>query len=169
MRVLYLMGPYIQAAGGRGSMDQQAAQAVEFESMLLGRHLGLLSRRSGGQLDRSAYTLLNRIRIEGSMSIGELSEALGLDASTLNRQTAAVMRAGLAERIADPDGGIARKFRITPEGERRLDEEREANVNALSRVLQDWTAEDVAEFASALKRFNSDIERLDGHPWPRPQ
>ncbi|MCZ9881973.1 MarR family winged helix-turn-helix transcriptional regulator [Arthrobacter sp. B2a2-09] len=150
-------------------MDQQAAQAVEFESMLLGRHLGLLSRRSGGQLDRSAYTLLNRIRIEGSMSIGELSEALGLDASTLNRQTAAMMRVGLAERIADPDGGIARKFRITPEGERLLDEEREANVKALSRVLQDWTGQDVAEFALALKRFNSDIERLDGHPWPRPQ
>ncbi|WAH97416.1 MarR family winged helix-turn-helix transcriptional regulator [Arthrobacter sp. MMS18-M83] len=150
-------------------MDQQAARAVEFESMLLGRHLGLLSRRSGGQLDRSAYTLLNRIRIEGSMSIGELSDALGLDASTLNRQTAAMMRAGLAERIADPDGGIARKFRITPQGERLLDEEREANVKALSRVLQDWTSQDVAEFALALKRFNGDIERLDGHPWPRPQ
>ncbi len=150
-------------------MDQQAAQDVEFESMLLGRHLGLLSRRSGGRLDRSAYTLLNRIRIEGSMSIGELSEAFGLDASTLNRQTAAMMRAGLAERIADPDGGIARKFQITPEGERLLDEEREANVKALSRVLRDWTSGDVAEFASFLKRFNTDIERLDGHPWPRPQ
>lgn len=53
------------------------------------------------------------------MSIGQLSDAFGLDASTLNRQTAAMLRGNLVERIADPDGGIARKFRITAEGERR--------------------------------------------------
>ncbi|MFC9944582.1 MarR family winged helix-turn-helix transcriptional regulator [Streptomyces pratensis] len=144
---------------------------IEFETMLLGRHLQLnapRSRRGGGQLDRSAYTLLSRIRMEGPMSIGQLSDAFGLDASTLNRQTAAMLRAGLVERIQDPDGGIARKFRITDAGELGLDAERAENISGLERVMAAWSPGEVSLFAAYLKRLNSDIENLDGRPWPRP-
>jgi DNA-binding MarR family transcriptional regulator len=132
---------------------------IEFETMLLGRHR---------HLDRSAYLLLNRIHITGPMSIGQLSDAFGLDVSTLNRHTSALLRAGLVERIPDPDGGIARKFRLTDEGERWLREEREKNILGLEKVLAGWTAEDVAAFAAYLRRFNTDIEHLAGRPWPRP-
>ncbi|KPI17680.1 transcriptional regulator, MarR family [Actinobacteria bacterium OK074] len=145
---------------------------VEYEHMLLGRHLHLSranGRRPGGTLERSAYILLSRIRVQGPMSIGELSEAFGLDASTLNRQTAAALRSDLVERIPDPAGGIARKFRITKEGERRLDEEREGNVLSLAEIMAEWTDEEIAVFADCLKRFNADIERLHGSPWPRPE
>ena len=147
--------------------------AVEYEQMLLWRH-GLAYYRGGHRknknalLERSAYVLLSRIRAQGPMSNGELSDAFGLDASTLNRQTAAAMRAGLAERIADPEGGTARKFRITDKGARLLDQERERVVRALDRVMRDWADEDVAAFATHLKRFNSGIEHLTAHPWPRP-
>ncbi|MFD9499185.1 MarR family winged helix-turn-helix transcriptional regulator [Streptomyces sp. NPDC060035] len=144
---------------------------IEFETMLLGRHLQLSAprlRRDSQYLDRSAYTLLSRIRMEGPMSIGQLSEAFGLDASTLNRQTAAMLRAGLVERIPDPDGGIARKFRITDGGERSLDAERAENIRGLEKVMAGWDPEEVAVFAAYLKRLNIDIENLDGRPWPRP-
>ncbi|MBE3011979.1 MarR family transcriptional regulator [Microbispora sp. NEAU-D428] len=132
---------------------------IEFETMLLGRHR---------HLDRSAYLLLSRIHMTGPMSIGQLSDAFGLDVSTLNRHTSALLHAGLVERIPDPDGGIARKFRLTEEGERWLGEEREKNILGLEKVLADWTAEDVAAFAAYLRRFNTDIESLAGRPWPRP-
>lgn len=144
---------------------------VEYEQMLLSRYALLHhrhGRRADGRLERSAYVLLSRVRVQGPMSIGELSDAFGLDASTLNRQTAAAMRAGLVERIPDPEGGLARKFRITEEGERTLDEEREGTVRSLDRVMADWTDEDIAAFAGFLRRFNTDIERLGGRPWPRP-
>ncbi|MGW8379351.1 MarR family transcriptional regulator [Streptomyces sp. ODS28] len=144
---------------------------VEYEQMLLSRH-AYLHQRGGrskdGVLERSAYVLLSRIRVQGPMSIGELSDAFGLDASTLNRQTAAAMRSGLVERIADPDGGMARKFRITDKGAQALDHERDSTVRALDQVLADWSDEDIAAFAGFLRRFNTDIERLDGRPWPRP-
>ncbi|GJF33593.1 transcriptional regulator [Kitasatospora sp. NE20-6] len=145
---------------------------VEYEQMLLSRH-GLLSqgggRRKEGGMERSAYILLSRIRVQGPMSIGELSDAFALDASTLNRQTAAAVRAGLLERIPDPDGGLARKFRITADGERNLDEEREAMVGILDDIMADWPDADIAAFAGYLKRFNSGIERrIGGRPWPRP-
>ncbi|MFH8489202.1 MarR family winged helix-turn-helix transcriptional regulator [Streptomyces longisporoflavus] len=144
---------------------------VEFETMLLGRHSHLFNprtRSSGGRLDRSAYILLSRIQMDGPMSIGQLTEAFGLDASTLNRQTAAMMRSGLVERIPDPDGGMARKFRISAEGARLLDADRSEYVQGLEKVMDSWSAQDVETFAGFLQRFNSDIETLEGHPWPRP-
>ncbi|ELP65379.1 MarR family winged helix-turn-helix transcriptional regulator [Streptomyces turgidiscabies] len=143
---------------------------VEFEMMLLGRYMHLLSptaRGAVGRLDRSAYIVLSRIQVEGPMSIGQLSAAFGLDVSTLNRQTAAMVRAGIVERIPDPEGGIARKFAMTEEGERRLAADRTGNREGLAKVVVDWTAEEVADFAAHLSRLNRDVERLDGRPWPR--
>ncbi|MFB7501363.1 MarR family winged helix-turn-helix transcriptional regulator [Streptomyces sp. NPDC056161] len=144
---------------------------VEYEQMLLSRYTfmnQLGGRRKDSVMERSAYILLSRIRVQGPMSIGELSDAFGLDASTLNRQTAAAMRAGLVDRIPDPGGGMARKFRISEKGARLLDEEREGMVRGLDEVMSDWPAEDIAAFADYLKRFNSSIERIAGRPWPRP-
>jgi DNA-binding MarR family transcriptional regulator len=121
-----------------------------------------------GVLERSAYLLLNRLEMTGPLSIRQLSEALHLDASTLNRQTGALLRDRLVERIADPDGGIARKFRITDAGRQDLNAHRTASVEGLKRVMQDWPADDVTAFAG-YRRFNDGIERLAGHPWPRPE
>nr|WP_067686403.1 MarR family transcriptional regulator [Nocardia jejuensis] len=148
-------------------MDEPV-EAIEFETMLLGRHSLAQRPRGGDYLERSAYILLSRLHMTGPMSIGQLSEALGLDSSTLNRQTAAMMRAGLVERIADPDGGVARKFRVTPTGEHRLDAERTTIVSGLQSIVQDWSVEDATAFAAYLKRFNLDIERRTGREWPRP-
>ncbi|MFI6455773.1 MarR family winged helix-turn-helix transcriptional regulator [Streptosporangium amethystogenes] len=150
---------------------EKPTHSIEYETMLLGRYYHLtLSRaeREGDHLDRSAYVLLSRVQLVGPMSIGQLSEAFDLDPSTLNRQTSAMLRAGLVERIPDPDGGIARKFRISAEGERRLQHQRDEIVRSMDKVLDDWTPEEVATFAACLQRFNTDIERLTGRPWPRP-
>ncbi|MDX3585503.1 MarR family transcriptional regulator [Streptomyces europaeiscabiei] len=150
---------------------EEPTRRVEYENMLLGRYQHLSQskgRRKDSTLERSAYILLSRIRVEGPMSISELSDAFGLDASTLRRQTAATLRAGLVEHILDPEGGVARKFRITEEGERRLDEEREGNVRSLALVLEGWSEDDIAGFADYLERFNTSIERLHGTTWPRP-
>ncbi|MDT2005575.1 MarR family transcriptional regulator [Rhodococcus opacus] len=148
-------------------MDKPTEQ-VEFETMLLGRYtLNPQHLRESGLLDRSAYLLLSRLSVEGPMSIGQLCEAFGLNSSTLNRQTAALLRAGLVERIPDPDGGMARKFRITTKGERRFGTERTTRVDGLADIMKDWTPEDVTAFADHLRRLNRDIERRRGQFWPR--
>ncbi|MEU6674114.1 MarR family transcriptional regulator [Streptomyces sp. NPDC046925] len=142
---------------------------IEFEHMILGRHqFGSDNRRKQeGRLERSTYIILSRIRAQGPMSIGQLSEAFQLDASTLNRQTAGAVKAGLLERIPDPEGGMARKFRLTAEGGQRLDVEREVQISGLDKVFEDWPAEEVEIFARYVQRFNTSIERLSGQPWPR--
>lgn len=151
-------------------MTTENRRRLERELMLLARHSVTSPRgkRGGGLMDRSAYLLLSRIELDGPMSVAELSEAFGLGVSTLNRQTSAMLRAGLVDRVPDPDGGIARKFRITPVGRDRLHKERDVVVNGLGRVLEHWTPEEIDAFTGALERFNSDVERYVGRPWPRP-
>lgn len=119
------------------------------------------------RLDRSGYLLLSRLDAEGAMSIGQLADAFQLDVSTVNRQTGALLRAGLAERIADPGGGLARKLRITPQGTDRMAAERTCRQTDLSRLLESWPSEDVARLEDVLTRFNREVERQDGRAWPR--
>ncbi|MCT9089932.1 MarR family transcriptional regulator [Streptomyces sp. ASQP_92] len=136
--------------------------------MLLSRHQVLARReRDPERLDRSAYLLLSRIDTQGPMSIGQLADAFGLDTSTVNRQTAALLRCGLAERVTDPDGGMARKLRITAEGGRRLAADREVNRSCLAQVVADWSPEEVRQLEDALARLNRSAEAVEGRHWPR--
>lgn len=154
---------------GRPDTDRDIADLVR-ELMLVNRHfvLGVAdSYRDGDRLDRSAFILLSRLEAEGPMSIGQLAEAFGLDTSTVNRQTAAMLRIDVAERIPDPEGGLARKLRITEEGRKRLRSERDWSVSGLRQVLRDWEPAAVAQLLTSVTRFNQSIEELSGKPWPR--
>ena len=119
-------------------------------------------------LDRSAYILLMRLEDQGAMSIGELADAFRLDPSTVNRQTAALVRRSLARRVPDPEGGLARKFQITGEGARRLREDREYYREGARRIVEDWTPAEIERFEADLLRFNRSVEELEQRPWPRP-
>lgn len=140
------------------------------ELQILVRHIGSAQRSLdvAHRLDRSAAALLSQIELEGPMSIGELGESLGLDASTLNRQTAAAVRAGIAERIIDPDGGAAKKFVVTDLGRQRLEQERVAMRQLLAELTHGWSDEQVAQFASTARELNERYELRDGHHWARP-
>ncbi|MGW4496841.1 MarR family winged helix-turn-helix transcriptional regulator [Streptomyces sp. NPDC004376] len=145
--------------------DEQATAAQQDPP--LAEHVAEPARDGGG--DRSAYLLLSRIDTQGPMSIGQLTDAFGLDTSTVNRRTTALLRAGLAERVPDPEGGIARKPRITDEGERRLTADRETSRSFLRQVVADWSEDEVRELENVLLRFNRSAEALEERLWPRPE
>ena len=78
-------------------MPEKEIIRLEHELMTLSRHPGMGAFADGratsyGRLERSAYLLMSRIEQDGPMSIGQLSEAFRLDTSTVNRQTAAMLR-----------------------------------------------------------------------------
>ncbi|MGP3918564.1 hypothetical protein [Nonomuraea sp. 10N515B] len=72
---------------------------------------------------------------------------------------AVLLRGGLAERIPDPEGGMARKLRITEEGLRRVAAERDFRLGGLATVLKDWSRQELTSFAEGLAHFNASIEQ----------
>lgn len=130
---------------------------IEYEQMMLSRYTIAQQRKSGG-LDRSVYLLMSRIDEQGPMSIAELSHALRLDSSTLQRQVTVAINDGYLERIVDPEGNAARKIALTTIGAEKLMDARAISINALEHILGDWNPEDVQQFATYLNRFNNAIE-----------
>lgn len=159
-------------AAGSG-VPHPAADAhteLTYEQMLLTRSAlqGTPARNREWVLDRSAAVLIARLEASGPLSVGELAEAFGLDVSTVHRQLAAALRAGLVERIQDPDGGAARKHQPTAEGSRRFHAEMSARAESFRSVTAGWTDEEVETFVVLMRRFNQGVEALRGQPWPRP-
>lgn len=151
-------------------MTTDPIAAIEFETLAFSRHVATAIGRTRNDepvLDASAYTLLSLIAAGGPASIGSLSDITGLDASTLNRQTAALVRDGHVERVSDPAGGIARVFRLTFAGKMALEMEQSQSRSALARTLNGWTGSERDELARVLRRLNESIERGYAKPWPR--
>lgn len=156
-------------------MSTDPIAALEYESIIFARHRNQYTGQAGtnagalaGVLDSSGYNLLTLLQLRGPSTIGELSAITGLDVSTLNRQTKALLTKELVERIPDPDGGIARKFRPTDLGKELLNEERTSSQEKYAELLSDWPEEDLRTFVELLKKLNKAVETRVGKHWPRP-
>lgn len=151
-------------------MDYGSHARLAYEQMLASRHAlqNLPAHEREWELDRSATVLLSRLESQQPMSVGELAEAFGLDVSTVHRQIAAAMKAGLIERIPDPAGGHARKHRPTEEGLNRLHSELEYRAHTLSRATEDWREGELETLVALLNKYNQSMEKLRGQHWPRP-
>lgn len=150
-------------------MESESYAGMVYEHLLLTRY-ALQDAAPFGRtaaLDRSATVLLARLEAQGPMSVGGLADAFGLDISTVHRQVAAAIKAGLIERIQDHKGGAARQHRPTEEGSRRLEEELLARQGALREATSDWSEQDLQSYVQLTRRLNQGIEQLRERPWPR--
>ncbi|MFD4761175.1 MarR family winged helix-turn-helix transcriptional regulator [Streptomyces sp. NPDC058439] len=142
---------------------------VERELTLLSRHF-FTSRgpRIGQSLERSAYVLLTRLEMSEPLTLKELAHTFQVDVSTINRQVSAMLKNGLVERIPDPDGGIARKFRPTELGRERLAADRAISLEGTARLIDatGWEPETTQRFLTLLTQFNEGIAQLEELSWP---
>ncbi|CAL9460325.1 hypothetical protein SUDANB171_02612 [Streptomyces sp. enrichment culture] len=151
------------------AQSRERFEGLQRELLLLSRYeLSSRQRDGGAALERSAHLLLTRLDAQGPMTIAELAQAFALDTSTINRQTAALLREGLARRVPDPEGGMARRLQMTEEGARRLADREQRSREGLAKVLAEWDPEDVRVLEESLTRFNQSIEARTGRCWPRP-
>lgn len=150
-------------------MTSDALSDLVREQMLFTRMAaqGLSPVSHTESVDRSAAILLARLAADGPLTVAELSEAFGLDVSTVHRQLAAAVSAGLIEKFRDPAGGVARKHRPTEEGRQRLQALLDARRASFARVTEGWALDDVERFTALMRRFNEAVEELRGQPWPR--
>jgi DNA-binding MarR family transcriptional regulator len=113
----------------------------------------------------SALMLLFPLRHLGPMRVTDLAELKGTDPSTISRQAAQLVKAGLARREADPADGRASRLAVTDAGLAACGQLHEARHALLSEALSGWPAERVTAFADLFEEFNSSVEaRLRSDP-----
>lgn len=106
----------------------------------------------------SALLLLFPLLHLGPLRVTDLAELKQADPSTVSRQAAQLVKAGLARREADPVDGRASRLAVTPAGELACDRLRKARHELLSEMLSDWPADRLATFADLFHEFNSAVE-----------
>lgn len=106
-------------------------------------------------MDRAAYLLLNRLDNEGPMGVKALAASMGIDSSTVTRQVAPLVEAGLVKRTSHPEDGRAVVLQLSPRGANRLAEVRTSRRQLMAELTQDWTAGEREEFCALLTRFNT--------------
>ena len=87
----------------------------------------------------------------------DLAAECALDPSTVSRAVAALVRAGLVVRTADPDDGRASVLTATETGRRALDEVLTCHDHRVADALRDWTPEEIQTFTGLLRRFTGDL------------
>ncbi len=140
-----------------------AAAELSTQVVRLVRQVGALKAQLGARarhgIEWSSYVVLLHLVTRGAMRANALAEVLCSDPSTVSRQTAALVEAGLVERRPDPDDRRAVQLAATDRGAALYETVRAERQALMSDVLRDWDVEDVSALATLLDRFSTDLER----------
>ncbi|MEV6487447.1 MarR family transcriptional regulator [Actinoplanes sp. NPDC051633] len=142
----------------QGAAGRLAGELVRF-TRLGARAKGMLNVGDLGA-EFSALMLLFPLRHMGPMRVTDLAEVKQADPSTVSRQAAQLVKAGLARREADPADGRASRLAVTEAGLAACARMADARHALLSRALADWPPERVEQFAALFADFNSSVEAL---------
>jgi DNA-binding MarR family transcriptional regulator len=150
--------------------DADPLGILETEMALLQRALERLARRSDihRDLDRASYLLARVLDATGPISVKDLASRLGVDATTVTRQVAAMERSGLLYRRSDPNDGRVNLIELSAKGRRTMTAVQRARRERVQHLFTGWPRRDQREFGQLLGRFNdavADIE-LTGPPDP---
>ena len=143
--------------------QQVAAVADTFVALVrsFGRARARMLAAAEHDVEWSAHILLKVLKNEGPMRAGALAECTHSDPSTVSRQVAALVGNGLLERRADPVDGRASLLVLTPKADEVLAEHDEIRLDFFARTLQNWTPDELEQFAARLARFTSDYENAN--------
>ena len=112
-------------------------------------------------LNRALWDVLASLRREGApyrLSPTELYRALMRTSGAMTNRLAALQRAGLVERVADPSDGRSILVALTPRGKRLVDKVAPAYLENERRLLSALSAEDQAALAAMLKSLLLELE-----------
>ncbi|MER7397985.1 MarR family transcriptional regulator [Streptomyces sp. NPDC000151] len=111
-------------------------------------------------MDRAAYLLLNRLDQEGAMGVKALAAGMGIDSSTVTRQVAPLVDAGLVTRASHPEDGRAVVLQLSERGRARLEEVRASRRELMALVTEEWSEEERNAFTTLLTRFNVSLSTV---------
>lgn len=119
-----------------------------------------MASRGQDAVEWAAYGLLFQLANDGPKRSSALAESACVDPSTVSRQVGQLVTAGLVERQADPEDGRATLLAATPSGHDVYAAKLERRRELFSRLVQDWSAQDVKKFTDLLRRLNDSVADL---------
>ena len=125
-------------AGARAVTNEAAAAFVEGRS----------------ELRPAAFHVARWLHSFGPARSTEIGHRLGMDKATVSRLVAELVRAGLAEKRADPDDARSLAVALTRAGEKRLAHALEAKGAELVHRLALFEDSQLAALAALLHRLN---------------
>jgi DNA-binding MarR family transcriptional regulator len=146
-------------AGSGAAPDARVLDAMQHQVAVFARRAEQTRLGGVGQarnsMDRAAYLLLNRLDQRGPMGVKALAHGMGIDSSTVTRQVAPLVEAGLVTRTTHPEDGRAVVLELSPHGIARLGQVRASRRELMAVLTDDWSAEDRETFCMLLTRFNT--------------
>jgi DNA-binding MarR family transcriptional regulator len=141
--------------------DDEAVRALEHEMGVLVRRLRRLiaerARLVHPDLAPVGYSMLIALE-DGPRRASDLVDLFSIDKGAVSRQVQSLLELGLIERNPDLEDRRAAILAITDEGARRLETVREMRRAELLGRLSSWSSEELADFVSALSRYNAALE-----------
>jgi DNA-binding MarR family transcriptional regulator len=139
-----------------GALSEQVLRIQRaFASMR--QQLAAAGSTSGDGVEWAAYRLLFQLVQDGPQRSSALAETACVDPSTVSRQVAQLVKAGLVERQSDPGDGRAALLVSTDRGRDAYAAKVEHRQRMFARVLEGWSVDDVDALTSLLTRFNDSI------------
>jgi DNA-binding MarR family transcriptional regulator len=116
------------------------------------------------------YLALHTIgKLGPDVTMGEVSDALFLPASTMTSVVDRLVKDGLVERGTRPGDRRSVVARLTPAGENLVANVEEVRHTELVTMLEDMSGDDLADFARHLARLVEGIDRaIVASDRPRP-
>lgn len=143
-----------QDAGATPVLDAMQHQVAVFARRAEQTRLGGVGQ-ARNSMDRAAYLLLNWLEEVGPMGVKALASGMGIDSSTVTRQVAPLVDAGLVSRTSHPEDGRAVVLELSPRGADRLEQVRSSRRELMVLATEGWSDGDRDTFLTLLTRFNS--------------
>ncbi|MBS0430558.1 MAG: MarR family transcriptional regulator [Proteobacteria bacterium] len=136
------------------NLDALAAALFDVVGLLNSpRQDDVLLRLAGVSLDRAMFPLLARLGASPGMSVAQLADAAGRDASTISRQVAKLEELGLVKRVEGGEDLRVRAVAVTRAGGRIVDALARARRTALAELTGRWSQEEQEMFPLLLRKF----------------
>ncbi len=154
------MSPATDFTDADDSGLQRSAEEIAAAIVTMMRQFnGIKSRVSADpNADHSQLFLLVRLAQHGPRRASDLAEQLCADPSTVSRQVASLVKAGLIERRADPDDGRASILAATELGLARVREFSAHRGATMLPVIADWSQDERDDLLRLITKYTEGIE-----------
>ena len=144
----------------------ESAEARDAHALEIEQGVAVLYRASKARVKRlvehldpdmqtAGYLVLRYVMANEPIRSSDVASALSMDKSAVSRQLTVLRDSGIVDTQPDPGDGRATLVVASAKAHERLDEFRVELKSDYQRVLADWDAAEITDFARLLQKFNS--------------